>query len=63
MKRFRALARAFVIVTSFLAGCATATGAALGGAAGHAIGKNDTSTAAGAIAGGVIGHSIHERHE
>ena len=63
MRPFRTIALSLVIATSALAGCATTTGAVLGGVAGHAIGKNRTSTAAGAIAGGVIGHEIHERGE
>ena len=63
MRSCRTFALSLVIAASTLAGCATTTGAVLGGAAGHAIGKDRTSTAAGAIAGGVIGHEIHERGE
>jgi osmotically inducible lipoprotein OsmB len=41
-----------------LTGCGTATGAVVGGAAGHAIGGDTASTVGGAVAGGVIGHEL-----
>ncbi len=47
-----------VIAASGLAGCVTAAGAIVGGAAGHKIGGDTTSTIGGAVVGGMIGHEI-----
>ncbi len=58
MSPFRSVALCLVILTSALAGCATTTGAAIGGVAGHEYGHSRSSTAAGAVAGGIIGHEI-----
>jgi len=58
MKTFRTLFASLLITASALSGCATTTGAVLGGAAGHAIGKDTTSTVGGAVLGGMIGHEM-----
>jgi osmotically inducible lipoprotein OsmB len=58
MKWLRACALSLVIAMSGLAGCATTSGAVLGGYAGHKYGKDTTSTVGGAVLGGIIGHEI-----
>jgi osmotically inducible lipoprotein OsmB len=59
MKSIRTLMLLFVMATTGLAGCATATGAAVGGYAGHELGKGSrAATVGGAVAGGIIGHEI-----
>jgi osmotically inducible lipoprotein OsmB len=43
-----------------LSGCGTASGAVVGGVAGHAIGGDTASTVGGAVAGGIIGHELNK---
>jgi osmotically inducible lipoprotein OsmB len=58
MRLLRRFALGLVMITTALSGCATTTGAAVGGLAGHHYGNSRGATAAGAVAGGIIGHEL-----
>jgi osmotically inducible lipoprotein OsmB len=58
MRTLRYWIAGLTIAVAGLSGCATTTGAVLGGMAGHAVGGTTASTVGGAVVGGIIGNGM-----